>query len=89
MRKVDIRARVEQLDQRLARRKDTPGQQDAERLRLISECQAAGDHVFMDTLVFVQPGNVPQIVPVCEFCRLRPAGSQEEIRRNLVTAYRG
>lgn len=77
MRKIDIRDRVNELDYRLATRRDTSLQQIDERQRLVYACQCAGDHVFE----FILLAN--DVQHVCMFCHV-PAGiSPEQLRRNL------
>jgi hypothetical protein len=77
MKKIDIRDRVLELEQRLVKRKDTLTSQSDERNRLTEACRTSGDHVFE----WVITGS--GVVQACEFCHLAGGASTEQLRRNL------
>lgn len=83
MRKVDIRARVQELDQQLQRRKATLVQQQDERRQLIQQCATAGDHVYSKPIVFMA-GSWEEGPDTCEFCGHTSGISQGQLARNLV-----
>jgi hypothetical protein len=80
MRKVDIQARVHELDRRLHTRRDMPSDQAAERSRLIEACRAGGDHVPARVLL----GALTGVAEVCEFCGHQQRATREQISRGLV-----
>jgi hypothetical protein len=81
MRKVDIRARVRELDQQLAKRAATEAAQRPERARLIEACRVAGDHDFERQALF---GGLPFQAATCMYCGVSRTAGDEQVRRNLV-----
>jgi hypothetical protein len=79
VRKVDIRSRVQQLDEALRIGRATLARQRDERAQLTVQCQAAGDHVFV-TKWFATHG--PQ--ECCMFCGQPEKAGEQQIARNLV-----
>jgi hypothetical protein len=77
MKKIDIRDRVLELEQRLVKRKDTLSAQADERDRLTEACRTSGDHVFEWVMVGSERGAGLRVLP-------HPGGaSTEQLRRNL------
>jgi hypothetical protein len=81
MRKVDIRARVRELDQQLAKRAATEAAQRPERARLVEACRLTGDHDFERQPAF---GGHPFQAATCLYCGVSCSAKRELVRRNLV-----
>jgi hypothetical protein len=79
MRKVDIRARIHELDRRLQSHRDAPIDQRDERARLIHACRDASDHVFVRMWL----GDLG-VGTLCEFCGVQERATSEQISRGLV-----